>query len=182
MNDWIGTRVRLRALEPSDVDAFYTWNQDTGNQRKLAHVWLPSSRAALKQWLEKQSAKRTEGDEFMLVIENLEGEFVGVISTHHCEPRVGCFQYGIGIMPAHQRRGYAHEAMRLVLRFMFLERRYQKVTAEIFSYNEPSQKMHEAFGFQFEGRIRRTLYTNGEYHDQLFYGMTREEFEERYNA
>ena len=55
--------------------------------------------------------------------------------------------------------------------------RYQKVNAEVYAFNEPSMRLHERMGFTLEGRLRRMIYTGGEYHDALFYGMTREEFE-----
>jgi RimJ/RimL family protein N-acetyltransferase len=35
-------------------------------------------------------------------------------------------------------------------------------------------------GFQLEGRIRRMVYMRGQYFDELYFGMTREEFAERY--
>lgn len=177
MNDWTGKTIRLRALEPDDLEVFYEWNQDTSTQRTLDHVWFPSSRAGLKKWLEKETTKEPKGDAFSFIIENMAGEFVGVIGSHTCNPRVGSFRYGIAIRRPFQRHGYASEAILLLTRFMFMERRYQKVTAEVYSYNPASQKLHERLGFQLEGRIRRTLYTNGRFHDQLFYGMTREEFE-----
>ena len=41
-------------------------------------------------------------------------------------------------------------------------------------------RLHERLGFQAEGRIRRTAYTAGAHHDALIYGMTAEEFRERF--
>ncbi len=35
---------------------------------------------------------------------------------------------------------------------------------------------HEAFGFAFEGRRRRAIFTRGEHHDVVLFGMTAEEF------
>lgn len=55
--------------------------------------------------------------------------------------------------------------------------RYQKVTVYIYSFNERSMKIHESLGFQCEGRIRRAVYTNGNYYDEVLYGMTSEEFD-----
>ena len=54
------------------------------------------------------------------------------------------------------------------------------MTVTIFSFNEPSVRLHERLGFQLEGRIRRMAYTGGVHHDALIYGMTAEEFTERF--
>jgi RimJ/RimL family protein N-acetyltransferase len=85
--------------------------------------------------------------------------------------------YGLAILPDHQRHGYATEAIRLVLRYYFQERRYQKVTVEVYSFNEPSILLHQALGFTLEGRLRRMIYTEGTYHDVLMFGLTDDEFE-----
>jgi RimJ/RimL family protein N-acetyltransferase len=35
-------------------------------------------------------------------------------------------------------------------------------------------------GFKLEGRLRRMVYTNGEFYDELYFGMTKEEFDQLY--
>jgi RimJ/RimL family protein N-acetyltransferase len=37
--------------------------------------------------------------------------------------------------------------------------------------------MHEKLGFIHEGLIRRNCFFNGKYHDDVLFGMTREEFD-----
>ncbi len=182
MNDhnfWLGKNIRLRGLEPEDGPRFHEWNHDSEAGRNLDVVWPPSSLAGTKAWVEETIKKAPQNDEHYMVIETLDGEFAGMINSHHCDRRVGCFMYGVAVRREHQGKGYAREAIVLLLRYFFHELRYQKVTAEVYSFNQASIHLHEKLGFQLEGRLRRTLFTNGRHHDQLFYGMTREEFEER---
>lgn len=42
--------------------------------------------------------------------------------------------------------------------------------------------LHKKLGFVLEGRLRRMVFTGGHYYDELIYGMTQEEFAERYGA
>ncbi|HEX5943871.1 MAG TPA: GNAT family protein, partial [Anaerolineales bacterium] len=65
-----------------------------------------------------------------------------------------------------------------VLRYYFRELRYQKVTIMIYSFNERSIRLHEKLGFKLEGRLRRMVYTNGTFYDELFFGMIIEEFDQ----
>ncbi len=173
-----GSLIRLRAIEASDWENFYQWNRDSEDSRLSYEIPLPSSREAVKAWAEKQS-QPVDGDAFRLVIETLSGEFAGSINTHTVNPRCGTFRYGLALLPQHRRKGYASEAIRLVLRYCFHEKRYQKVNAEVFGFNLPSQQLHESLGFTLEGRLRRMIYTDGTFYDALIYGMTREEFEAR---
>ena len=172
-----GEKVRLRGVEPSDWEVHYQWNLDSDNGRMTDEVWFPTSRVFIQEWADRESKRASEDDEFRFQIENLAGELVGTINTHSCNLRCGTFMYGLAIRPEHRRKGYASEAMGLVLRYYFGERRYQKVNAEVYSFNEESIALHEHLGFVLEGRLRRTVYSGGAFHDKLIYGLTKEEFE-----
>ncbi len=176
---WEGDRVRLRAVEPDDWQTFFDWNRDSDGARGSYHVPYPGSAEAARRWAAETALRQPEGDVFRWVVENLAGEMVGTINTHSCDPRNGIFDYGITIRREHQRRGYASEAIALVLRYYFQELRYQKASVRVYSFNEPSIRLHERLGFQLEGRLRREVYTVGRYFDVLVFGMTAEEFAAR---
>lgn len=176
-NFWQGEHIRLRSLEPSDAQVFFEWNRDSEMARLVNQVlWLPASLESVRRWAEKVSAENPEGDTFFLAMEDGEGEVVGSIGTHHCDRRTGTFSYGVAVRQEHRSKGYASEAISLVLRYFFEELRYQKVTVHIHSDNVSSARLHERLGFQLEGRQRRMIFTQGEYLDDLIYGMTAEEF------
>jgi RimJ/RimL family protein N-acetyltransferase len=181
MNDWQGKLIRLRSVEPSDWQIHHEWNKDTEAARTSYFIPFPTSTERDKQWAEKEALNSQATDEYRFQIEALaNGELVGTINTHTCNPRDGTFSYGLAVLPQHQRKGYASEAVIIVMRHFFGERRYQKVFATVFSFNEPSMRLHESLGFQLEGRIRRMKYTRGQYFDELVYGMTLEEFFAKY--
>lgn len=179
-NFWANDTIRLRALEPEDASFFFEWNQDSDMPRNLDYVWFPNSKASVEKWAKETTEKRGNNDEFFMVIEDNGGNLVGMIHPHRCDRRVGNFAYGVAIRRAYQRQGYAGQAIKLVLRYFFLELRYQKVTVDVASYNAPSVMLHEKLGFEREGRLRRTFFANGQFFDTLVFGMTREEFEERW--
>lgn len=64
-----------------------------------------------------------------------------------------------------------------MLRYFFHELRYQKCTVEVSSFNEVSAQLHRKLGFREEGRLRQTVYTDGQYFDEIMMGITAEEFE-----
>ncbi len=179
MNTWEGKKVRLRGLEREDWEVHFEWNHDSEMPRNLHYIWFPQSRAAVKKWVDEAAVKSPKGDNVDLVIETLAGQQVGVIGVQNADPRNGTFKYGVAILREHQRQGYASEAIRLVLRHYFDELRYQKVIATVYSFNAASQKLHESLGFQLEGRLRHMIYSNGQYHDELIYGLTDDEFRAR---
>lgn len=179
-NAWQGERVRLRAVEPEDWEPYWEWSHDSDAGRTAYQLVFPYSRETARRRSAERATQEPQADAFRWTIETLAGEAVGSINTHSCEPRHGVFGYGLGIAEAHRRRGYASEAIILVLRFYFGELRYQKVTVHVYSFNQASMRLHEGLGFQLEGRIRRAIYTNGDFADVLVYGLTIEEFQARH--
>jgi len=176
MTYWQGALVRLRAIEPDDAELFYKWNADSDMGRNLDFLWPPTSHARVQRFTQEQSLKGLEGDAFHWMIENIDGVTIGSINTHNCNSRYGTFSYGLNIDPDFRRKGYAREAIKLVLRYSFEELRYQKATVTVHSFNEASAKLHESLGFQREGTLRRMLFSEGVFHDLWYYGLTAEEW------
>jgi len=111
-----------------------------------------------------------------LVIETLDGVAVGGIGVSNVDQVNGTFSYGLGISPKHQRKGYASEAIRLLLSYYFNELRFNKCNVTVYDFNEGSKQLHIVLGFAEEGRLRESKYSNGRYYDVLLYGLTQEEF------
>jgi RimJ/RimL family protein N-acetyltransferase len=179
-NVFAGQRVRLRGIEPEDWETFYAWNADSEAARRDWRIPFPVSKEYQRRWAEKQAVQDGADDSFRFVIETFAGEMVGSIVSSRCDRRNGTFTYGLAIGSEHRRKGYASEAIWLLLGYFFGELRYQKVTAHVYSFNEPSLALHEKLGFVREGCLRRMQYTAGQYFDEVIFGMTAEEFAARH--
>jgi len=177
-NYWEGQRIRLRAIEPEDQPFFHAFDEDSEANVNSSMLYFPRSQAGDRRWFEKALLEEPENDEYRLVIELKEHGAIGTINTVACDKRMGTFRYGIAIGRDYWGKGYAKEAIRILLRYFFEELRYQKVTVNIYDFNERSIKLHEKLGFQHEGRLRRMIYTGGAFHDEIYMGLTREEFAE----
>ena len=173
-----GQLVRLRAAEPEDIGFAETLERDTEASR-MGGGWVqvPWSRHRVRKWLEELSEKPFENDIYRLVIETLtEPRVVGAINTHSIDRRVGVFGYGVVVLSGERRKGYASDAIRTLLRYFFDELGYQKCQTDVYGFNDASIEMHTKLGFTQEGRLRRTKYTDGAYHDEFLFGILREEF------
>jgi RimJ/RimL family protein N-acetyltransferase len=178
---WQAEHIRLRQIEPDDWETFYLWDLDSETQRNLDKLPFPRSKQGYQDWVLEASKKTPKDDNFSMVIEEIAtGSFVGSISSHSTDRRIGTFAYGLAIIPDFQRRGFAKEAILLLMQYFFEELRYQKCTVTVHEWNEASIKLHEHMGFVKEGQHRRMLYTRGRYWDVLYYGMTIEEWRGKY--
>lgn len=179
---WVGDKIHLRAREPSDADVIALF-EHSADERSGWMIMPPRSQVATRKSI-AESAEKSPGPrtlELDLAIARREDNLaVGGINVHEVDQTNGTFSYGVGIGPEHKGNGYAAEAVLLVMRFMFDERRFQKCEAHVYDYNSASISLHRKMGFAEEGRLRRHLFLAGEFHDELIFGMTAEEFRELY--
>jgi len=179
---WIGDKVQLRSREPGDADAIPQF-EHSADERSGWMIQPPRSRGATRKRFEEPAEKRPEPgslDVDLAIARRVDDLMVGGINVGQVDQVNGTFSYGVGIAQEHKGNGYAAEAVLLVMRFMFDERRFQKCEAQVYDYNSASISLHRKLGFTEEGRLRRHLFLAGEYHDELLFGMTAEEFRELY--
>ncbi|MCX4808764.1 GNAT family N-acetyltransferase [Streptomyces sp. NBC_01214] len=174
---WTGKRVRLRGIEPDDWIAFMRFAVDEERLGDLLQT--PRSAEGFRTWAKEQAAAKSDGDCFVLAIEAVgTGKIVSSVGSHHADPRAGWFECGVTVGADHRGKGYAAEAVVMVLRFMFAERRYHKCQARISAHNEASLALHRRLGFVEEGRLRDHVFFAGRHHDLVLMGMLADEFAE----
>ncbi len=177
---WQGEKVRLRPLRIDDAEQSFISSLDSPSRQLLQlGIELPTSVALLKVTLEKYVSCKDADGVIVFAIENLEGEHIGGISLHSRDEKNGLFSFGVVIDRQHRRQGYAEDAVGIMLKYGFWERRYQKCNSACVDTNEGSIRLHKKLGFLDEGRRRRQFFFNGEYHDDILFGLTREEFDTR---
>ena len=178
---WVGNLVRLRAVEPEDWEAFQVFDQNSVDMRRGNRINPPLSAARQRERAAQEALKIPENDRVMLAIESLAGGvLVGSVSTALMDHRAGRFMYGVAIGSEHKGRGYASDAVPLLLNFMFGERRFHKCEASVWAFNEPSLAFHRKLGFTEEGRLRDHEFFAGRHHDVVLFGMTAAEFAARH--
>jgi RimJ/RimL family protein N-acetyltransferase len=177
LNFWQTDILRLRAVEPDDWRIFAEWDLDSESARLCYAIPFPPSSEQQKKKAMDMALSRGEHDVYSWMMENPTGEVVGIIMTLSTERRNGTFGYGLAVRREHWGKGYASEAVRLVLRYYFNELGYQKCTVDVYDFNTASIRLHQKLGFTQEGCVRRMIFTQGTYHDSLIFGITAEEFQ-----
>jgi RimJ/RimL family protein N-acetyltransferase len=176
---WQGERTRLRPFRLEDAELRFIASLDSPTrQAHIGGIELPTSVELQKAWLEKVAGCQDNGGMILFATENLAGVTVGWVSLHSRDQKNGTFSFGVAVYRDHRGHGYAVDAVRILLKYGFWEQRYQKCNSVCAHSNEASIRMHKKLGFEEEGRCRRSSFFNGEYHDDVLFGMTREEFDE----
>ena len=185
-NIFRGEKVRLRARTPEDIERDKARAEcedyDTETDRLCDDIYLPNSAESRKDGWENQLKTQNTWDNCSLVIESADGVPVGGIGVSRANQRDGVFSYGLAISREHWRKGYAREAIVLLLNYYFNELRFHKCNVIVFDYNDNSKALHTALGFVEEGRQRESKFTNGRHYDVILYGITKDEFNARHDV
>ncbi|PIH04125.1 GNAT family N-acetyltransferase [Clostridium combesii] len=174
---WQQNGVRLRAMQPEDWNGHYYNRFDTLARRLLNYeVELPPTLDESRKFADTFTDFKLEMGRVMFIIETLDGINVGILNLNSIHERNGTFSIGMQVDKDYRGKGYGTEAMRILLRYAFLERRLNKFNASVLDGNIGSTTMLKKLGCQQEGVRRQVVYTDGRYMDEILFGLTKDEF------
>jgi RimJ/RimL family protein N-acetyltransferase len=159
-----GTTVELRLVEPEDAAALSAWLTDAA---------VGGEFEGFDQLTPSDFARGLEGDVRWYVVRTHDGEPVGYANHGRAAGRTWI---GYTILPAARGRGHATEAARLLVDYLFLHQPIERIQAETHPDNAASTRVLEKAGFRLEARLRRTVFSRGEWRDTLMFALLRDEW------
>ncbi len=173
-----GELVRLTLDEPDGyARAEVRWQRDSEFVRLAGGDLELSSEKKIKERAEKKAEKGAQPGRYSFDIRTLADDrligFLGLwMDLIHSEVWVGI---GFGERDD-WNKGYGTDAMKLCLRYAFLELGAQRVSLGLHEYNPRALRSYEKAGFQLEGRTRKDIQREGRRTDTLWMGILREEW------
>ena len=102
---------------------------------------------------------------------------IGSIGLERISPTNHHAMFGIVIgEKSHWEKGYGTEATRLILDYGFSQLNLHRIWSGAIAFNERSIRLHKKVGFREEGRQRKHIFINGEFHDHVMFGLLRDEW------
>jgi diamine N-acetyltransferase len=167
-----GDRIRLRAVEPSDLDEVMRWINNPEVTQFLAVGRMPVSRAEEERWLAERPA-----NERRLTIETLDGAYVGAAGLHEIDLVDRSAE--VGIVIANERnwgKGYGRESLALLADLAFQTLNLHRLYLRVYAYNERAIRVYEKAGFVREGVDRQAHFHGGTWHDVIRMGLLASEW------
>ncbi len=178
MNSWTSGPVTLRLCDEDDWPLLYASLQDVQGRYWLQTTVEPlrSQAGAETDWADFLAGQPDGRIDLTICVEE---QAVGIISLAVQDEISGTFTIPLFLLPEHRGRGYARRALTLLLDYAFNERRLHKWQASVLADNAPSIALHASFGCVEEGRFRAQIFHGGTWHDELWYGLTEDEWRGR---
>ena len=181
-NYWCGSTVILRTPNDNDVEKivadFERPDYDSEAEWLADELYLPRSVQGCREFWEKTAKEGPQGDNCNLIIADYSGNLCGFINVFNTSARHGGFSYGISVLPEARGKGFAKEAVLILLDYYFNYLRYHRCGIHIYDFNPRSVRFHEKLGFKKCGQLHECHYFKGKYHDSLLFEMMAEQFNE----
>lgn len=158
--------VRLRAMEPEDLDALYRIENDRD-------VWdvgennVPYSRYILHDYIANASADIYADKQVRMVVENEEGQLVGVADVVNFCPSHARAEVSIVICREHRKKGYARAAIRQIMEYALRTLHLHQLYAVVREDNMPSLNLFSSLGFKSKMVLDDWLFDGKDYHNAV---------------
>lgn len=165
--------IKLRAIEPEDLDMLYKWENDTS-------LWIhgnnlsPYSKLTLRQYIaDSQKNDIYQSKQLRLMIDIKDSEkrnlSIGTIDLYDFDIRNS--RMGVGILVDEKYRGknYATETIQLIKEYCFKFLHIHQLYAYIRVENKISIQLFEKAGFIKNGMLKDWILIENKYQDVLIY-------------
>ncbi|MBP5571012.1 MAG: GNAT family N-acetyltransferase [Prevotella sp.] len=161
-----GKNIRLRAIEPEDLDILY----EIENDRRLWDVGatnVPYSRYSLHNYIASQTNDIFADRQLRLMIENEDGQTIGIVDLMNFDPQHQRAEIGIVVMTPWRRKGYAKEVIAQIVKYSNERLHLHQLYAFVATDNEASLRLFRKSGFVSGSVLTDWLFDGCDYHDAL---------------
>jgi diamine N-acetyltransferase len=171
MNKRKAPQIVLRALEPTDIDRLFRWENDRSIWA-ISNTLIPFSRYILQKYLDNAHLDIYQTKQLRLMIDVLDEkktpQTVGAIDLFDFDPFH--LRAGVGILIAdekHRRQGIATESLKALIDYASNTLLLHQLYCNIGISNEASLRLFRNLGFRDVGVKRQWLKTSQGFEDEV---------------
>ncbi len=165
-------KVRLRALEPEDLELLYEWENNDAYW-VISNTVSPFSKYTLKRYMENSHKSIYETGQLRLMIDiSEEKKTIGTIDIFDFDPFHK--RAGIGILiadEAQRKKGYASMSLKCLIDYCFRTLQLHQLYCNILSNNSESIDLFKKMGFTESGMKKEWVKTTDGYLDEYMFQL-----------
>jgi ribosomal-protein-alanine N-acetyltransferase len=169
-------RLQLRQIQPTDEEAFFVMKSDhevTEPYGREPH----QSREDTRAFIQRLQSSYDRRDAILWCISIREDDAViGSCCFWNFGEDLRCAELGYELGRKYWRQGIMAEAVSAILTWGFDELDLHRVEACPLAKNIPSKSLLLKLGFSYEGNLRQRVYFRGNFEDQLYFGLLKDEW------
>lgn len=166
---FVGDKIFLRAVTVDDIANFHLWFLQIEPQTQSCRAHPLRSATEVTEAFKKREP--SAGREFFAIVRKKDKVPVGKISYFDHNPLNRSAELGLLIDPDEQKKGHGSEAIKLLVRYLFRHRGFNKVYAQTAGFNKGAIKLLESLKFTKDASLRDHYFHDGEFHKGLIYSL-----------
>ena len=167
-------KINLRALEPEDLEFLYNI-ENNESFWEISHTQTPFSKYILKQYIENSHLDIFEAKQLRLLIEDASTKKqIGMIDLFDFNPQHKRAGIGILIHPDFQEKGFATEALSILIRYSFSNLQLHQLYANITSDNSKSIALFTKQQFKKVGVKKDWVLSEGKFKDEILFQLIKD--------
>ncbi|MBU5453858.1 GNAT family N-acetyltransferase [Caproiciproducens sp. MSJ-32] len=168
----VGKNVYLSPINVEDAEIYTKWLNDFDVTDGVGNSTMILSVEYERDWIIKNS------NQYQFAIVRLDNDkLIGNCSIHAINQIRQCAEVGLFIGDEENRnKGYGEEVLNLLLYYGFNYLNLNNIMLRVFSFNERAINCYKKVGFKEMGRRRQSYYLRGNYYDEVYMDILREEY------
>lgn len=168
-----GKRIRLRALESSDLEFLYRL-ENNSDIWEISGTLAPYSKQVLQNYLKNAHRDIYEVKQLRLAICDNHSKLIGLIDLFDFDPKNR--RVGLGIVIANvedRNKGYGAEAIDLLCEYAFGVLEVRQVYANVGEENKASIQLFKKLNFELAGIKKDWILYQGKFKNEFFFQRIR---------
>jgi len=162
-----GEHIHLRGLEPEDLNFLFNTENDS-NFWEVSSTQTPFSRYILEQYITSSNQDIYQTKQLRLIIsENISDQAVGIIDLFDFNPQHQRAGVGVLIIKEQQQKGFASEALEILINYSFSILNVHQLFANITTDNKNSLSLFKKLNFKKVGIKKEWVFTEGKFKDEI---------------
>ena len=162
-------RLKLRAMEPEDLEKLYEWENDT-SLWEVGNTRQPYSKYALKEYILQVDKNIYEtGQLRLMIVEKVGNETIGTVDLFDFDVHNSRIAFGLFVDKSYQGKGFATSALRLIENYVFDFLNLNQLYCHISASNVASRKMFEKENYESNGVLKQWIRTANRFEDIIVF-------------
>lgn len=169
-------RLELRPIDINDRNSIFEYRSDYETNKYQG--WIPENLDDVDKFIEKISSIANQSGSWFqfVIIEKGKKKIIGDIGILFLNVDNQQVEIGCTLHRDYQSKGYATEALKRVIDYLFDDLNKHRITASIDPENSNSIKLMERLGFRKEAHFIESLYLNEKWVDDMVFSLLKREW------
>ncbi|WP_075602075.1 GNAT family N-acetyltransferase [Saccharicrinis aurantiacus] len=167
-------RLLLRPIKASDAAEIFTYRSDAETNKYQG--WIPETIEDVGSFVAKVSTEINISDTWFqfVIIDIKTSTIIGDVGIHFIDAAQA--EIGCTLAKNQHGKGYASEALKAVIDYLFHTLNKHRIIASIDPLNMSSISLVERLNFRKEAHFKESLFINGEWVDDIVYAILKKEW------